>query len=110
MEALLSRWEMIKKDKHGKHCHNKGKQFSPFFLSVDGMLGRKALVVLLKLSQVMAAKRVEPLLQVRGWVNGKISIEVVRAYSQIISRDQLPSPLWEIDLDWDPESGIGLAG
>ena len=23
--ALLARWETIKKDKHGKHCHNQQK-------------------------------------------------------------------------------------
>ena len=47
MAALLARWETIKKDKHGKHCHDQQKQFSPFVLSVDGMLGREALVILL---------------------------------------------------------------
>ena len=30
MTALLARWEMIKKDKHGKHCHNQRKYFSLF--------------------------------------------------------------------------------
>ena len=27
MAALLSWWETIKKDKHGKHCHDQGKCF-----------------------------------------------------------------------------------
>ena len=39
MVALLSRWEMIKKDKHDKHCHDQRKK-SPFVLSVDEMLGK----------------------------------------------------------------------
>ena len=25
MPSLLARWEIIKKDKHGKHCHNQRK-------------------------------------------------------------------------------------
>ena len=54
MAALLARWETIKKDKHGKNYHDQRKCFSPFFLSVDGMLGRESLVVFSKLSQVMA--------------------------------------------------------
>ena len=40
MTALLDRWETTKKDKHGKHCHNQRKHFSPFVISVGGMLGR----------------------------------------------------------------------
>ena len=46
MTSLLDRWEKIKKDKHGNHCHDQLKPFSPFVLSVDEMLGREALVVL----------------------------------------------------------------
>ena len=46
MAALLARWETIKNDKHSKHCHDQRKHFLPFFLSVDGMLRREALVVL----------------------------------------------------------------
>ena len=56
MAALLARWETIKKDKNGKHCHDQRKNFSPFVLSVDGMLGREALGVLLPLIRVMAKK------------------------------------------------------
>ena len=70
MADLLARWETIKKDKHGKHCHDQRKHFSPFVLSVDVMLGREALVVPSQLSRVMAEKREETLSQVQGWVNG----------------------------------------
>ena len=61
MTSLLARWGKIKKDKHGKHCHDQREHFSPFFLSVDGMLGRKALAVIYQLSQLMAQKRGETL-------------------------------------------------
>ena len=57
MAELLARWETIKKDNHGKHCHKQRKRFSPFFSSVDGMLGREALAILSQLSQVMLEKR-----------------------------------------------------
>ena len=52
----LSRWEKEKKYKHGKNCHKKHKHFSLFVLSVYGMLGKEALVVLSKLSQLIATK------------------------------------------------------
>ena len=63
MTALLARWEKIKKDRYGKHCHDQRKHFSPFILS---------------------EKREEPLSQVQGWVNGCIAIAVARSYSRMI--------------------------
>ena len=60
MTSLLSRWEKIKKDKHNKHCHTQRKHFSTFVFSVDGILGREALVVLSQLSRFMADKSYEP--------------------------------------------------
>ena len=57
MTSLLARWENIKKDKHGKHCKNQRKHFSPFVLSVEGMLGREDLVVISQPSRFMAEKR-----------------------------------------------------
>ena len=93
MTSLLVRWEKIKKDKHGKHCHDQRNVFSPFVLSVDGILGRENLVVISQPIIVMAEKRGEPLLQVQEWVNRRIAISVLRSYSRMIHRDQLPSPL-----------------
>ena len=110
MAALLAWWEMIKKDKHGKQCHDQQKHFLPFVLSVDGILGRGALVVLSYLSRFMAEKMEEPLSQVRGWVNDQITIPAAMSYLQMIRRSRLPSTLREWDPDWDPESRIGLAG
>ena len=55
MASLLDRWEKINKYKHGKHCHDQWKQFSPFVLSVERVLGREALVVLSHLSQLVLA-------------------------------------------------------
>ena len=57
MTALLARWETIKKEKHGKHCHDQRKHFSPFVLSVERILGREALFMLLQLSLLMVDKR-----------------------------------------------------
>ena len=66
MTSHLARRENIKKYKHSKHYHDKQKFFSPFVLSVDGIIVREALVVLSHLSLVMVEKREESLLQVQG--------------------------------------------
>ena len=80
MKPPLNWWEKENKDKYGKHCHNKGF-FSLLILSVDGILGNKALVVLANLSQLIAAKMDETISYVRGCINGRISIAVARSYS-----------------------------
>ena len=46
MTSFMAMWDQIKKDKHGKHCHEQRKVFPPFVLSVDVMVGREALGVL----------------------------------------------------------------
>ena len=66
MTLPLDRWENINKYKHGKHCHDQRKYFSPFVLSVDGMLERESLVVIYQFSQVMAEKREETFCKYRG--------------------------------------------
>ena len=45
---------------------------SPLFLSVGSILGRKALVVLKNLSQLVAAKMDEPIFHVQGCINDRI--------------------------------------
>ena len=49
MTELLALWETIKKDKHDKHCNDQGKHFSPFVISLGGMIGKEALAVLAQL-------------------------------------------------------------
>ena len=49
MTSLLVRWENIKKNKYGKHCHDQRKKFWLIVLSVDGIIGRESLVVLSQL-------------------------------------------------------------
>ena len=78
--VLLAWWETINKYKHGEHCYDQWKHFSIFFLSVNSMLGREALVVLVQFSPTMAAKMDEPISHVQGLINNQISIAVARSY------------------------------
>ena len=78
MDKMLNWRKKTKKDKHGQACYNQRKHFSPFVLSVDGTMGKELLVVLATLIQLMAAKIDEPILHVKGWVNGQIEIMVAR--------------------------------
>ena len=86
MDKLLAGCDKTKKDKHGKACYDQQRHFSPFVLSVDGVMGKEALVVLALLSQLMATKMDEPILHVTGWVNGRIVIKFSRSYSRLLHR------------------------
>ena len=46
MDKLLAGWEKLKKEKYGQARYNQRRKFSPFVLSVEGMMGKEALVVL----------------------------------------------------------------
>ena len=93
MDKILARWRKIKKDNHSKYFHDQQKHVSPFFLSVDGMMGKEAQVVLTTLSRLMAAKMDEPISHVKIWVNVRITIAVASSYSWVLHGAQVPSPL-----------------
>ena len=71
----VPQWEKMKKDEHKQHCHDQRKK-TLFFISADEILGKEAQVVLITLSQLMAAKMEEPISHVKGWVNGRIVITI----------------------------------
>ena len=79
MDKHLDFGENEHKDKHGNHWHKKWIIFTPFSLSVDGMLRKEALLIILNLSRIMAEKAEEHISHVRGWVNGRIVIAIARS-------------------------------
>ena len=91
MSSLLAWWK--KNDKHGKHFHDKRKQFHPLVLSVDGMLGNESYVVLNQFSWLMEEKLEESVSHVCRWIHGKIVIAVAQFYSLMIHGACLHSPL-----------------
>ena len=44
VDKLLAGWEKLKKENHGQVCYDQRRIFSPFVLSVDGMMGKAKLV------------------------------------------------------------------
>ena len=72
-------------------------------------MGKEDQVVLATLSRFMAAKMDEPILHVKGWVNGRIAITVTRSYSRVLRGARVPSPLRTQEPDWELVFGLGLA-
>ena len=72
----------------------KGNVFYPFVLSVNDMLGRESLVILMQLSKTMTAKMDKPISNVRGWTNGGITnrgCKIVLMYDTQSSTPQSPA-------------------
>ena len=49
-------------------------------------MGKEDQVLLATLSRLVAAKMEEPILHVKDWVNGRITLSVVRSYSRVLYR------------------------
>ena len=62
-------------------------------MSVDGMMGKEAQVLLATLSQPVPAKMEEHILQVKDCDNGRIIIAAARSYSRVLCGAQVPSLL-----------------
>ena len=73
-----------------------------FVLSVDGMLGKEALVILANFSQIMASKMYEPIPHVHGYIKGQILIDVAKSYSQMIRGARLTNLLRDRKSEWRP--------
>ena len=56
------------------------RKFSPFVISVYGMLDNDALVVPVNSSRLMEEKMDENISHLHGWINGRIEIAVTMSY------------------------------
>ena len=68
-KKVLAMAEKEKKKKHLKDCHEQRKDFPPFVVSVDGLLGKDAQMLLKKISAFLAAKWGRPYSQTAAYVN-----------------------------------------
>ena len=107
MDKLFVGWDKTKKEKHEQYCYNQRRH--SFFLSVDGMMGEEALVVLTTLSLPMSVKMDKPIYHIIGWVNGRTVVSVASSYSRLICGAQAPIPLWTQKLEWASGSRFFLA-
>ena len=110
---VLAQQENEKKRKYSKKCTEQHKNFTPFIISIDGLLGNEAKSFLQHLSRMLAEKWQKPYSQVRGYVNSKISIACLRATHLCIRGCRVPttficrSKQWE-DRPWEDGAGLGL--
>ena len=107
-KVLVESQEREKKRKHLGPCLENRRHFTPFVLSVDGLLGREAKTFAKRLAVKLAGKWQKPHSQVCGCVKARLSIAAVRATHLCLRGSRIPAskistrfPQWE--------DGAGLA-
>jgi hypothetical protein len=88
---VLESQEKEKKRKYLASCIAQRRHFTPFVVSTDGLLGKEAKCLLKKLSTALADKWEKPYAVVRGYVNARISIAIVRATHICLRGSRIPT-------------------
>jgi hypothetical protein len=106
-KILLSQ-EKEKKKKYLDRCLLQRRSFTPFVVSVDGLIGTEASNLLKQLSKRLAEKWRKPYSVTCGIVRSRISIACVRASHQCLRGSRIPFRTMSRQIQWDDGAGTGL--
>jgi len=107
-KKALERQEKEKKKKHCKPCENQRRHFTPFVVSTDGMFGFEARAFLKRFAKLFAEKWEKPYPTVRGFINARMSIALVRATNRCIRGSRIPAINMSNRFRWEGGAGLGL--
>ena len=79
VEVVLSSAERDKQRKYSEAVEARLAFFTPFVVSVDGVLGYEANYLLKKFADKLSQKWKKPYSQVTGWIQATMSFSIVRA-------------------------------
>lgn len=106
---VLENHEREKKKKYLGPCLEQRRHFTPFVVSTDGLVGREASSLLRKLSSLLAEKSGKSYSEVRGFVNARMSIAIVRATHLCLRGSRVPtSQMSSRRPEWEDGAGLGL--
>ena len=82
VRTALSRKEASKRLKYFLECSKRGMSFSPFAMAAaEGSLGPAAMIILNRLSKLLAAKWNRKVASIRSWIQTRIAFAVMRGTS-----------------------------
>ena len=106
---LLKDHENKKKKKYLDACLKQRRNFSPFVISTDGLMGKEADLLLRQIAQKLALKWHLPYSQVVNYVRTRISIAVTRATHLCIRGSRIPAPnISNKYPSWEDGAGVHL--
>ena len=107
-ERVLQSHEKEKKRKYLRPCQQQRRAFTPFVVSVDGLIGIEAKNVMKALSRRLALKWQKPYSLVMNIVKTRISIACVRASHRCTRGSRVPVRKMSRQIQWDDGAGLGL--
>ena len=90
-EKVLEEHEQAKKRKHLQSCVDQRRDFTPFVVSCDGMMGKEADNTLKKLASKLSEKWDRPYSHTCGYLKARMSITVVRATHMCLRGSRIPA-------------------
>ena len=105
--AVLASQERTKKKKYLASCLAQHRHFTPFVVSVDGLIGREANQVLRKLATRLAEKSGKPYSVVCGFMRARMSIAIARATHLCLRGSRIPTDRMSHPF-WIDGAGLGL--
>jgi hypothetical protein len=106
---VLEVHEKEKKNKYLKACLEQRRDFTPFVVSTDGLIGKEAKTSLKKLSSLLAEKWGKSYSEVCGYVNARMSIAIVRATHLCLRGSRVPTSRMSNRLpQWEDKAGLSL--
>jgi hypothetical protein len=105
---VLQKQEKEKRAKYLRPCLEQRRSFVPFVVSTDGLLGREAKNLLKQIALRLTAKWEQPYSVVRGFVNARINLAILRATNLCIRGSRVPASKMSKRVQWHDGAGLGL--
>ena len=105
---VLKKQEKEKKKKYLRACLDQRRSFVPFVVSTDGLIGREARNLLKQIALRLTAKWEQPYSVVRGFVNARINLAILRATNLCVRGSRVPASKMSRRVQWLDGAGLGL--
>jgi hypothetical protein len=107
-KKVLKLAEKVKKNKYLENCLQQRYAFTPFVISVDGLLGYEAKILLKRLAIHLSEKWMKPYSVTCGLVKSRISLACVRATHQCLRGSHTSFRTISREIQWEDGAGLGV--
>ena len=106
VSAVLATAEREKKRKYAEAAEARRASFSPFVLSVDGVMGREARSIMKRMADKLATKWGKSYSEVMGWMQSRMSFAVLRATNHCVRGSRIK---WRSGFGMEDGAGLAMA-
>ena len=105
VQAVLKSAELEKKRKYNQAAADRHASFTPFVLSVDGLLAREADLTLQRFADKLSRKWDKPYAEVMGWMRTRLSFAILRATNYCVRGSRVK---WRSGVGMEDGAGLDL--